>query len=144
MATTLKQPSISVEVKQEVTFQRIENLLCSAFEGGSNYWYQIERYTAPKEVTFKGDCLDLLKEGEDPMKAFKYLPYPQNEGGKVYITADDEDKEYILNLDSIKKGLKVMARDYPRHFNDFMQENDDASTGDVFLQCCLFGEVIFG
>jgi hypothetical protein len=32
----------------------------------------------------------------------------------------------------------------PRHFADVLNENDDAGTGDVFLQCCLFGEIIFG
>lgn len=33
---------------------------------------------------------------------------------------------------------------YPRHWADVLAENDDATTGDVFLQCCLFGECIFG
>ena len=141
---TKAQPTLSVEVKQEVTFQRISDLLCSAFEGGSNYWYCIEKYQKPTAFTFFGDSLDLVREGEDPTETFRYLTYPLNKGGKVYITTDDEDKEYILNLDSIKRGLKVMARDYPRHFNEFLQENDDASTGDVFLQCCLFGEVVYG
>ncbi len=41
-------------------------------------------------------------------------------------------------------GLRVMAQDYPTHFEAFMTENDDAITGDVFLQCVVFGEVIYG
>lgn len=143
-------PTISIEVTQKVDLQRIEDLLCGAFEGGSNYWYQIEGYTKPKALTFKGDCLDLLKEGDDPMKKFRYLTYPLNEGGAVLISTDEgelnEDNKDIhtLDLKAIKKGLQIMAKDYPRHFNDFMQENDDACTSDVFLQCCLFGEVVFG
>lgn len=137
-------PTISIEVTQKVDLQRIEDLLCGAFEGGSNYWYNIEGYVQPNELTFKGDCLDLLKKGEDPMKTFRYLTYPLNEGGAVLISAEGEDEKHILNLVSIKKGLQTMAKKYPRHFNDFMQENDDACTSDVFLQCCLFGEVIFG
>ncbi len=27
---------------------------------------------------------------------------------------------------------------------DMLAENDDATTGDVFLQCALFGELVFG
>jgi len=135
-------PTISIEVTQKVDLQRIEDLLCGAFEGGSNYWYQIEDYTMPKELTFKGDCLDLLCEGEDPMNTFRFLTYPLNEGGEVLISS--EEGTHSLNLKAIKKGLQFMAKKYPRHFNDFMQENDDACTSDVFLQCCLFGEVIFG
>jgi len=39
---------------------------------------------------------------------------------------------------------KVMHDDYPSHYGDAISENDDAGTGDVYLQCCLFGEVIYG
>jgi len=38
----------------------------------------------------------------------------------------------------------VMAKKEPRHFADFLKEDYDETTGDVFLQCCLFGEVIYG
>jgi hypothetical protein len=37
-----------------------------------------------------------------------------------------------------------MAQAYTRHFADFINQNDDAITGDVFLQCCLLGEVLYG
>jgi hypothetical protein len=40
--------------------------------------------------------------------------------------------------------LRLMAEKEPRHFADFMQENDDAVTGDVFLQCVLLKAVIYG
>lgn len=135
MATQIqKEPTLSVEVKQEVTLQRISDLLCSAFEGGSNYWYNIEEFVKPEN----------FNNSEEGDEKFRHLSYPINEGGALLISDGEDDTKHILNLESIKKGLKVMARDYPRHFNDFMQENDDACTGDVFLQCCLFGEVIFG
>jgi len=49
-----------------------------------------------------------------------------------------------LDLDACKRGLQVMAEEYPRHFADFMSENEDAETADVWLQCCLFGEVVYG
>jgi hypothetical protein len=42
------------------------------------------------------------------------------------------------------RGLQLMADKYPNHFADFMQENDDATTSDVFLQLSVFGELIFG
>jgi hypothetical protein len=37
-----------------------------------------------------------------------------------------------------------MQEQYPRHFSNFISENYDAETGDVFLQCCLLGKVKFG
>lgn len=41
-------------------------------------------------------------------------------------------------------GLSLMSRDYPNHFADFMAENEDAETADVFVQCCIFGNIVYG
>jgi hypothetical protein len=45
---------------------------------------------------------------------------------------------------SLEAGLQLMAKKYPKHFNDFMSINEDAITGDVFLQLVVLGEVIYG
>jgi hypothetical protein len=37
-----------------------------------------------------------------------------------------------------------MRDQYPRHFADLVGEDDDAITGDVWLQLAVFGEVIYG
>lgn len=127
---------------------RISSLLCTAFEGGSNYWYcQIEpcleehilledfckggRFSDPEEywhwtqlVPLHPGCSLLIRDQEDPVEGH---PYP-----------------YVLDRKSLEKGLQVMAEKYPHHFADVLNHNDDAITGDVFLQCCLFGEVIYG
>ncbi len=136
MRNTTTQPSITINVEHDITLDRISNLLCSAFEGGSNYWYQIQEFVDPKEFTFRTDENQL----------YKHLDYPLNEGGAVIVgDLEDEDaKPKRLDLDAIKKGLVTMSRDYPRHMMDFINDNDDATTGDVFLQCCLFGDVIYG
>lgn len=137
-------PTISVTIKKEITLDSISCLICSAFEGGSNYWYEIDQFVKPETFTFlsdEGDC----DEGESP-QVFKHIDYPLNKGGAVIVSVpeDEDGKTYTLDLQSIEKGLKIMADKYPAHFNDFLNENDDACTGDVFLQCCLFDEVIFG
>lgn len=140
MATTTTPQTISVTITKEIDLDSISSLLCSAFEGGSNYWYEIDQFVKPETFSF------LTEAGEDNPQIYKHLDYPLNEGGAVIISVpeDDDGKKYTLDLNAVKKGLKVMAKDYPRHFTDFVKENDDACTGDVFLQCCLFGEVIFG
>ena len=53
-------------------------------------------------------------------------------------------KAYTLNLEVVKKGLEIMATKYPKHFADFIAENEDAGTGDIALQCMLFGEAKYG
>ena len=49
-----------------------------------------------------------------------------------------------MDLKSISEGLNVMATHCPRHLADFLNEESDAATADVFLQCCLFGDLIYG
>lgn len=127
-----------IEIKYEVNMETIANLLCCAFEGGSNYWYYIETFTAPKTLAYKSD-------GPDGT-TFQHIDYPLNVGGELEILdKENKMKSYKLNLAVIKKGLKIFAEKYPWHFANAISEgNMDAETGDVFLQCCLFGELIYG
>ena len=128
-----------VNVKVPITKQRISDLLCCAFEGGSNYWYLIDEFIKPP----------VLEWQNDPEQVYQHLDYPLNAGGALIISDKEDDepvkskKTYRLDLDSITKGIQVMAEKYPRHFADMVSEDFDATTGDVFLQCCLFGEVIY-
>ena len=133
---TPTQQTIKVTVNHQISLDRISNLLCSAFEGGSNYWYEIQKFVEPKTITFRTD--------ED--QVYKHLDYPLNDGGAVIVgDIEDEDSEpKRLDLNAIKKGIQIMAEKYPRHMSDFLNDNDDADTGDIFLQCCLFGEAIYG
>lgn len=127
----------NLTIDLQVPIERVRVLLVGAFEGGSNYWYA--NLDAPKATralktddwlwpflgpTTKGHHVTLEEQGDegDP----------------------DNGTEHRLDLGVIRRGLLVMAAKYPRHFGDFMAENDDADTGDVFLQCCLFGEVKYG
>ena len=56
----------------------------------------------------------------------------------------DENTLYRVDREVAEKGLKIMAEKYPHHFRNFIDEQDDAITADVFLQCCVFEELIYG
>lgn len=148
---------MKVDVKQEVSEERIADMLTTAFEGGSNYWCCITGFVKPKSLKFR----------IDKDKVFRHIDYPMNKGGVVIITdlyAECEKgneppmsgyrynfnnwkprtKPFRLTPVALKKGLQVMASRWPDHFADLIADNDDACTGDVFLQCCVFGDVIYG
>lgn len=129
-----------MKVNQEIDLHRISNLLCDALEGGSNYWYTIKEFIEPTNTCIPYSCA-AGEEGE----IFKHLDYPLNEGGALIIVdkEDDDAKEYRLDLKSIETGLQTMADKFPYHWANFINENDDADTGDCFLQCCLFGDIIY-
>jgi hypothetical protein len=129
--TPVTEPGYWVSTTYQVPAERIKDLLCSALEGGSNYW-----------------C-----ESVDRMGGITHVqaPYRQDvpfvEGGWLEVKVYEDDGKgqvFRLDLNTIKKGLQTFLTLYPQHFHDFLSESDDATTADVFFQCCLFGEIIYG
>ena len=129
----ITEPQMTITVPLTIAESRIADLLCNAIEGGSNYWVEsldrdekTTRAEAPyrQDVPFVGGYLTLVEQGEDA---------PDGKGRVVKI-----------DRDAIVHGLQVFAEKYPRMFADFLNENDDAETGDTFLQCICFGEAIYG
>lgn len=128
-----------MDIKTKIKTEDIVNLIVSALEGGSNYWYLIEKRIKPK----KFDYLDKTR----PSKGGNwYYEYPLNPGGALIISSQEEPEKgnFRLDLKSIKKGLQIMAKKYPNHYKDILADNTDATTGDVLLQLALFGELIYG
>lgn len=53
-------------------------------------------------------------------------------------------QSYTLSIPKLMQGLSVLATKYPHHFCDILKENGDATTGDVLVQCALFGDIVYG
>ena len=122
-------PNLTVNVALLVPHERLNDLLVTAFEGGITYWCSgIER------------AADTIES--------KALPYHSDAllaGARLSLTVfDDEEASYPLDLHDCAAGLVTMSTKYPKHFADFLAENEDATTADVFIQCCIFGELIYG
>lgn len=109
------------------TTERIKCLLCCAFEGGSNYWI---------------DTVEIPSKQEREKAGAEFWHESPLYGLELGVIC--ETGRHFLNRATLELGLAILKLDQPRHYADFMAENDDADTGDVFLQCCLFAEVIFG
>ena len=125
-------------VSQDIAVSRLRDLLTCAFEGGSNYWYTITRY-------LRWDGVQMVEIPRDELPEFPHINVPFQVNCAVEIQdIEDEFSLRLLGLNDVFSGAKAMAAKYPKHWGDVMTENDDADTGDVFLQCCLFDEVIYG
>ena len=120
--------TVMVKTEVAITQQRVEDLLCGAFEGGSNYW----AYFVVSKKQKQGVKIDYIYE-------------IATRGGEITIN-DRETGETLgfLNEESIKKGLQLMAEKYPNRFIDVVNENDDADTADIFVQLAVMGELVFG
>ena len=100
------------------------SLLCSAFESnGAGYWC---------EVTGSN------KKGKTAIALVPLL-----KGGELYLKDIESDRgtRYVLDYKTMIRGLEVMASREPRTFADILTDDGDMTTGDVFVQCALFGKV---
>jgi hypothetical protein len=101
----------------KVTAEDIDNILCGAFEGGSNYWISEVIVTRP-------------------VKDAKYASEVISKGGELKIIEDEDDSEHTLTLEKMLKGIGL-NRNY--NFDDM-----DATDYDNILQYALFGKLIYG
>lgn len=126
---------MNTETPVSVTDAQIYNLLCSAAYGAISYW-----------ANWLGRTLPTEPHPDPEITGFESLPL--RPGGAWKIRSDrhgaDGQRTDVLDRDAITRGLATMARIAPRHFSDILTENDDAVTADVFVQCCLFGEIVYG
>lgn len=125
-----------LKMKDILSHEGLENLFSVATYG--NGW---------PGVRIKESDLALL-EGEDNDWLEGKWASVLLKGGTLLVDdlyAEEGDKEtYELDLAGVKKGLKKMKEEYPRHWADLVEENDDLITGDCFLQLAVFGELVYG
>jgi hypothetical protein len=123
-------PPRAFGVNIEVSDERITDLICSGFEGGSGYWCRIERYENP----------------DDESVEFKHNELPITARGAVICRSQLEDEAPELRLDraAVERGLRLLPEKCPAAWADFIAENEDATTGDCFIQLCLLGDVVYG
>jgi hypothetical protein len=126
---------MNYETITKIDPKRVQDMIIGAFEGGSNYWCHTANLINPKPESLPKD--GVVWWGNSKKNVFDDPQF------RVEII-DDENETHILDPLAIAKGLQIMATKYSGHFSDMITENDDATTSDVFLQCCLFGEVIYG
>jgi hypothetical protein len=122
--------TIDFNVRISVKKQDIQDLLVCAFEGGSNYWY--DQLEPLKETIKTGHASD------------QFYGNMMKHGFKLMDKEGENESTYKVTPDQFAAALKLMHDKYPSHFNDVKTENTDASTGDIFLQLLVFGDVIYG
>lgn len=132
--------TISFQATETVSTELVRDLLVTAFEGGSNYWVaevHIARLPAG------------MRRKDYP---YWHAELPLVNGGKVrFHDLNGPDHRwcdsigyYTLDFDGILKGLAAMRLKYPDSWKEAIDGTFDAITADVFLQCCIFGEVVYG
>ena len=125
-------------INLEITDQRREDMIVGALEGGSNYWYFLS------ESSMKAIYTSKLNK-EEPISIKMWDAILNGATIPVYDIEDiDGDKLGEINLKSIKKGEELMAKNHELDFMCIINEEDDASTADLWFQYCVLGEIVYG
>lgn len=134
------QKTIKVELEVTVKLEDIDDIICTALEGGIGYWACLDNSTvdfknAPEEETISETTSRLLREGK-----------------VVTLIDEEEDKRHELTLDKLLAGLKKYMENPKSPYEIIDHERGenlidccmvDANVADMIIQYAIFGEVIF-
>ena len=117
--------NLEVKFTVHVTAEDIDDILCTAFEGGICYWCD--------EVEVVGKYLG------------KYASEQISRGGKLVLYDAESSDKWELTLDKFAKGLKEWLSNNPSFITDggIDTSNIDANCADEIIQYALFGEPMF-
>lgn len=108
----------------DVEDKLIEDLFCTALEGGSNYWYCILHHNKEKDqLIYK-------------------IPFIKH--GFIIISDDVGDDKVKVNRERIEKGLALFIKKEFKRWERVQEGQYDAEDADIFLQYVVFGKVIYG
>jgi hypothetical protein len=123
-----------METRQVITDKVIDDILCTAFEGGSTYWCPtgVVIVSAPddtvgmsaSDLVSRGGLLAIADDREQTGDARKFEWRP-------------------LDRERIEQGIRRAARFLTEDVRTFHEEHD-AVAADIALQFAIFGEVIYG
>lgn len=125
-----------------LTHEGLSDLLSVATFG--NYWpiVKIKRSEYHLAEEDKYDCIE-DKWAAVLINGGTLVVYDEYEMDSELNEGEEPTKHY-LTIKDVRKGLRLMKKEYPHHYADLVEEDDDAITGDVWLQLAVFGELIYG
>lgn len=131
----------TIDVTVGVNPETVLQLLTSALtDGAADYWLT--------GVSLHKPATSLQTFTENGTVAWPACAWNPVNGGSIIVTAPhpktEADTDYLVDGKVVQNGLAVMASKYPHHFVDVLKQDTDDTTGDVFIQCCIYGDIIYG
>ena len=132
-------------MKVELTIQdeRLHDIFCNAMYSSRDLLVVEEEWDKINEHWNSPLNKDVRELPPDPYIERKMWAYI--EAGKSIAFYDEYQEQFCeLSWQRVVDGTNKMAKSYDWHFMNIITEDDDAITADVWLQCVLLGEVVYG
>lgn len=123
----------------KIHLEHFDNVIITALEGGSNYWYQL----------FTDDYRDQLVP-----KTEKRLALSERISESLYINPKFELKVYdvenpndllgTVTQASMFKAFQIAEQEWDSAYENIMEEQYDVSDADIVFQLATMGKVVFG
>ncbi len=110
----------------------ISNLLTTAVEGGSNYWYYVslpDDYETIKALSFADNVINYLSLGH------RSIP--------ILDCNDHSEVLGHLTYEALKTSLNALKRYNKEIYDSVMEESFDADEADLWFQLVVMGEVVY-
>jgi len=127
-----------ITIKREMDYDSFENLIVTALEGGSNYWYMLD---LENSVGIRRS-----KDDQRPM-TMRIAAALYNDKSAAVIVLDTEDEEETLGTltyQSVRKTLENFPSDHQWALDNVLNGDYDANDADIVFQVLVMGEVVYG
>ena len=128
-----------ITIKREMDYDSFENLIVTALEGGSNYWYMIDLDTSTGFIK---------KYADDPRpKSIRIADalYNNEESSVTILDAEDEEETLgVLTRQSVRKTLEDFPKDHQWALDNVLNGDYDANDADVVFQVLVMNDVVYG
>lgn len=133
---------MQLQVKLNLEYETFENIIVTALEGGSNYWYMLG--------DIKGCPLPDEMPDKAPSERIAYGLW-HNKDAEVYvydvdITEEDGDSQLlgILTHNSVRERMQLATINHLSELEAMISGDFDSWTADTLFQVLVMGEVVFG
>jgi hypothetical protein len=136
---------MQLQVKLNLEYETFENIIVTALEGGSNYWYILG--------DIKGCPLSFEMTDKAPSERIAYGLW-HNKDAEVYIhdcemdicseSEDDGELLGILTYDSVRERMQLATENHLSELESMISGDFDAWTTDTLFQVLVMEEVVFG
>lgn len=130
MTTTTETIPLTIE---GLTWRKITDQIVAGIEGGISYWCG----------SFKPADGSAIKTDVEPWYDDEKI-WAGDFNIKVEVDCEGDDEIKYLTPESMRRGLQYLANNHLWRIEQMIKETGDAETGDVFIQACVFGDIVYG
>jgi len=126
-----------IVIKKQLSYEDFENIIVTALEGGSNYWYNLD------VDSFKG--IDL--EEFEPLAIQIAKGLYNNKESEIVITDIESEEDEVLGIvtyDSVRQVFEHFPKNFQWALDQILNGDYDACSADVIFQIIVMGDVVYG